>query len=359
MHCIVVCRSSKNSGIHTYHTLFATSFREQGPCEGDPCPISSYCRSQYGFCGPGEDYCTDSAIWSKDCPEKEPTRAPSVTTTTTSFEKPQGGGKGEAGVTDSPSPVPINDATLFPTIHLDIDDPVDLISDSTQLDVITESPTYEPSARESDSAEAENTSASLEENQFACTGEPCEESSWCRSRYGSCGPGFIYCNANTIWDNSCPPIALALGRRPSRTPTIQTTEVPTGHVEEMGEMMSAPTLPALPMPTLPTITGGSDVSANFMSQTSLEFHVPSSSSSVELDEEEDSFETAVSDEVDEEEVEDELPKETDGGSMTSTQTPEFDEWLAFMNSGHAYRHGSIHLGVILSAVAFLLFELYL
>ena len=259
--------------------------------------------------------------------------------------------------------MPDNDTTVMPTIHLDIDDTVDLNSDSTQLDFITESPTNEPSARDtmqSNSAEVENTSASLEKNEFSCTGEPCEESSWCRSRYGSCGPGFIYCNANTIWDNSCPPIALALGTRPTRTPTIQATEVPTVHKEEMDVVMSAPTLPELPMPTLPTITGGTDVSANFMSQSSLEFHAPASSSSEEnILAEEDSFETAVSDEVDEEEVENELPKETDGGSAMSTQTPEFDEWLAFMNSGRANRHGSIHLGVILSAVACLLYELHL
>jgi len=47
-------------------------------------------------------------------------------------------------------------------------------------------------------------------NELSCTGEPCEDESWCRSRYGSCGPGFIYCNTNAIWKSSCPKVTYTV-----------------------------------------------------------------------------------------------------------------------------------------------------
>jgi hypothetical protein len=49
-----------------------------GPCDGDPCP-NMLCRSTWGFCGEGEGYCNDKAIWSPDCPAKpgSATEAPS------------------------------------------------------------------------------------------------------------------------------------------------------------------------------------------------------------------------------------------------------------------------------------------
>lgn len=286
--------------------------------------------------------------------------SPSISESATTFEKPQGGGKGKIIVTDSPSSASKsdNDTTLLPTIYSDIEDIVDINSDSSQFIVISNSPTYAPSATGSmQTNSATSTPAPVEKNEFSCTGEPCEESSWCRSRYGSCGPGFIYCNANTIWDNSCPPIALAMETRPTRTPTIQLTEEPTILEEELGGV-SAPTLPALPMPTLPTIIGGTDTSANFMSQSSVELHAPSSSEEIALAED-DSIETAVSDEMKAKEAETELPKETDGSSMGSTQTPGFDEWLAFtasMNTGTAW-HVPIHLCVLSALTIIVVCEL--
>jgi len=213
---------------------------------------------------------------------------------------------------------------------------------------------------ESNSAKA-STSSSLEKNEFSCTGEPCEEDSWCRSSYGSCGPGFIYCNAKTIWDNSCPPIAQALETRPTRTPTITMTEVPT-IMKETGEVISAPSLPALPMPTLPTITEGSAESANFLSQSSLGINAPSSNGEGTLGEE-GSFAIAISDEGEEKKVETESREETGVSSTSSTEPPEFDEWLAFtasMNSGEMTRHVSsriLHPSVIFFASVLLVYEL--
>lgn len=53
-----------------------------GPCDGEMCP-GSLCRSPWGFCGPGEGYCNDKAVWSPQCKENsdQPTNEPTGRTT--------------------------------------------------------------------------------------------------------------------------------------------------------------------------------------------------------------------------------------------------------------------------------------
>ncbi|KAL7551079.1 hypothetical protein ACHAWF_015777 [Thalassiosira exigua] len=53
-----------------------------GPCDGEACP-GEMCRSAYGFCGSGEFYCTDQAIWSPACRENSRPPSPSPTKTIT------------------------------------------------------------------------------------------------------------------------------------------------------------------------------------------------------------------------------------------------------------------------------------
>jgi hypothetical protein len=38
----------------------------------------------------------------------------------------------------------------------------------------------------------------VEAVEDGCTGEPCPVTTHCRSRYGSCGPGFIYWYVSTV-----------------------------------------------------------------------------------------------------------------------------------------------------------------
>jgi hypothetical protein len=53
-------------------TFAPTTYRPTlGACGGAACNERDHCRSQYGFCGPGDTYCNDQAIWSKDCPDLE------------------------------------------------------------------------------------------------------------------------------------------------------------------------------------------------------------------------------------------------------------------------------------------------
>ena len=53
-----------------------------GPCDGEKCP-GSLCRSPWGFCGPGDGYCNDKAVWSPQCKENsdQPTNEPTERTT--------------------------------------------------------------------------------------------------------------------------------------------------------------------------------------------------------------------------------------------------------------------------------------
>jgi len=105
-------------------------------------------------------------------------------------------------------------------------------------------------------------------DEYQCTGEPCPVDTHCRSRYGSCGPGFIYCNTYSIWkaEWNCP--IFAPGTRPTKTPTPPTPR-PTSFFDRnkneedftssSGSTPSRndpkqPSLPTLAKPTLPTIT---------------------------------------------------------------------------------------------------------
>lgn len=93
-----------------------------------------------------------------------------------------------------------------------------------------------------------------------CSGEPCPVDSHCRSRYGSCGPGFIYCNLYSIWRNTCPPVVP--GTRPTRKPTARPTKSPMSSQKIGAPNVSPlvvpksikPTFPPLAKPSLPTIT---------------------------------------------------------------------------------------------------------
>ena len=153
-------------------------------------------------------------------------------------------------------------------------------SQPTQLPV-----TFSPSNRLKDMPEpldfAENdivTGAGLEGRQPAtksdsenavtviepgCEGQSCEDESWCRSRYGSCGPGFIYCNAFSSWTNSCPPVPVSTPKiQPTRPPTpaptkrkVDTTGFVTPSSWAAPKPTKRPTHPPLAKPTLPWIGG--------------------------------------------------------------------------------------------------------
>ena len=253
-------------------TLYPTTSQPTlGPCDGEKCNQKDHCRSKYGFCGPGDTYCDDSAIWTKDCETNPPaTSTPTISAAVTSdlnsmieatesptspavtpqpsakkpWSKP-GGGKGPTAakparthspitnyptrkVTDKPTNEVI--ATRSPTVNPSMSntvaaDDVPKTSPPSPEPVQppsnrpTKQPTFQPvtaSPSKSDvesSSEPESSQITEESgegssneaqpvgkdsdtwtptHEYDCTGEPCPVDTHCRSRYGSCGPGFIY-----------------------------------------------------------------------------------------------------------------------------------------------------------------------
>ena len=298
----------------------------QGTCSGKPCRIKSYCRTRIGFCGPGKTYCNSDAVWTSDCPiispmtpppsirptvspmTLSPTVEPTISDVTLSptitpfsqgaavnaipvptessksaLTKPSGGGKikptGGKVKPEAAKPSPLiapQGSNALDTFI--IEDPS---SKQTPRPIMSQSteptptrPTQRPSSRPV---------KKVEENEYSCTGLPCEEKAWCRSRYGSCGPGFIYCNSYSMWREGCPraptnPPSPRPTRRPysyfdrppktptpgnagyerppssqagyGRPPSSQTVASSNGAVTSPGNQMHS----ALPKPTLPEIT---------------------------------------------------------------------------------------------------------
>ncbi len=228
-----------------------------GPCDGLPCYQGDHCRSQYGFCGPGQPFCNEYSIWTKDCPDAELSLQPSpvpinevppvtlIPTVSPSlpemvyipFSKPQGGGKKPLGgreqptmtsllITNDPTiqaidtPVPTSgptavDTTTVPTDSLamietneptaptdslamiETNEPSSLISSEEASDdfwsntySVSTPPSFSPENRTKDESHIVESANDAKEED--CTGEPCPVTTHCRSRYGSCGPGFIY-----------------------------------------------------------------------------------------------------------------------------------------------------------------------
>merc|ERR1712151_1329960 len=76
----------------------------------------------------------------------------------------------------------------------------------------------------------------------SCTGAPCEVASYCRSKWGYCGPGSSYCNAEATWTSSgctgatsstAPPTPLptAAPKRPEPHPEVEPESEPEPELE--------------------------------------------------------------------------------------------------------------------------------
>lgn len=316
-------------------TFVPTTFRPTyGPCDGAACNERDHCRSQYGFCGPGDTYCNDDAIWSKDCPDPEPSPPPTSAETkppptnppvlvvfateppsTGAFEqttappstqkpiwskpKPTGGGKPKPSGGGKPKPImttpdPTREPSLKPTEAQPQPTTEPSSSPHSMVDTflinnpespkapnptaaITVEDTTKPATPETvtDPPSVGPTTDEKPINEFECTGDPCPVDIHCRSRYGSCGPGFVYCNLQSIWTSDCPPIIP--GVTPTRNPTRKPTKIPStvdtppptpvkfGSIPNIVLDKEKPTLPPLPKPTLSVVSGGSPLTPSFFS----------------------------------------------------------------------------------------------
>ena len=88
-----------------------------GPCSGEPCP-DGLCRSAWGFCGDGEGYCNESAVWTSSCPTvtAPPSPSPTMLDVPAPTDPPIGtstlndvfGTTSDEPDTESPTPEPTN-----------------------------------------------------------------------------------------------------------------------------------------------------------------------------------------------------------------------------------------------------------
>lgn len=143
-------------------TSLPTTFRPpEGPCSSLACYQDDHCRSQFGFCGPGDTYCNDNPIWTKDCPSVSsipttvpttsdlpidrtaPTTQPSkeIIFTKPAFTKPESDGSiSKPARTHSP-------ITNYPTSSAEINQPAGIMvtavdhSDNPTIDVQSDNPT--------------------------------------------------------------------------------------------------------------------------------------------------------------------------------------------------------------------------
>lgn len=180
---------------------------------------------------------------------------------------------GPRKVTDSPTPIPILAPTPAPAHFVTLSSGID-------MELITSAPTTGTMQTNTALIDTANKVATVDSSidsttdeatyEFECTGEPCDNPAWCRSTYGSCGPGFIYCNSKAIWTSSCPPVAP--GTTSTNDPTSSpdsTTEQKDSDTDSAAPVQSPSlSLPELPKPTLPTITDAD----SFAFQQALEAH---------------------------------------------------------------------------------------
>jgi len=270
-----VATTTEESIVPTH--ISATSSPTIGPCTGERCNQSGHCRSPYGFCGPGATYCNEIAIWTEDCSTPQPSQGNTPVSSSLSptieeslppsiqklaWSKP-GGGKGSApkpARTHSPtSAYPIREE-VSEANPLEPPSPSPLSLEITPspsqspetIQMATEPPTYlesTPVSSESPVEDPDSSDVAIDDskNDSSCSGERCPVDTHCRSRYGSCGPGFIYCNAYSIWQITCPPPTP--GVTPTRSPSSKPKSSSTSPTKPI-----RPTFPPIPQPTLAHIS---------------------------------------------------------------------------------------------------------
>merc|ERR1712110_1369157 len=125
------------------------------PCSGEPCEGQGMCRSKWGSCGTGSNFCNDDSLWIPEC--SDATTTGNVMTSTT------------AGVT-----------TVTATAT---------VATTTSIAATTVAPP-----------------TTTEHAGDTCTGKPCDKpwhtSSMCRSKWGHCGATADHCNDDSLWCGS-------------------------------------------------------------------------------------------------------------------------------------------------------------
>lgn len=275
-------------------------------------------------------------------------------------------GSQEENDAQTPSPVTPTGLSVgtvnFVSLPSDADVPIEIITDEP-----TPSPEISEDMRENSAAEVEtnskqspaqtnsavlDSSTNVDANELECVGEPCELDSWCRSSYGSCGPGFIYCNAKAIWTSSC---RLTHPETPSKGFSSDSVARPEVSVVEDNIVESSPVnnpapspnlgLPKLPKPTLPTISEYQAAASTSQQEFAAQF------ATADLTGNNDSRGVDDEDNDDYEEVTE--PKEKDPSEKYAYyDSPEYEkqwqDWAQRVQSGTPRRYSFTMFAAILS-----------
>lgn len=313
---------------------------------------------------------TETEQYTESPTESEATLSPTYESTGSDFLMI--GSQEETGASPTPSPMAESEGLSLGTVHF-----VSLPSDSdVPIQFITNAPTPSPAASEEmqeNSTELDTNSkeSSLETNnavldssanegvnELECTGEPCDQDTWCRSIYGSCGPGFVYCNAKAIWTSSCrlthPDVTLSKPRDP--VASSQGSDAKSNSAETNAGSIPAPSpslgLPKLPKPTLPTITDP----AEFKNQAAFAAHFATTDSSPYDDQNDDSDnEPALAEPKEEEDKE----STKSYSSSTMYDSPEYakqwSEWAKQVQSSAPKSHNNWSMFFAVISLASMLF----
>lgn len=140
-------------------TTASMTSRHDDSCSGSPCGDVTYCRSEWGWCGSGANYCNAKSTWTA----------------------------AGCGVKTSTSTMPAPSTTLVQTSALTSSE----IRSTTSVQTLATTTLT--------ASEAED-----------CQGAPCFDPAMCRSKWGWCGSSSAYCNMESTWKiDGCEAIKFA------------------------------------------------------------------------------------------------------------------------------------------------------
>eukprot|EP00930_Biecheleria_cincta_P019059 TRINITY_DN1465_c0_g1_i4.p1 TRINITY_DN1465_c0_g1~~TRINITY_DN1465_c0_g1_i4.p1 ORF type:complete len:546 (-),score=95.76 TRINITY_DN1465_c0_g1_i4:379-2016(-) len=234
---------------------------EADACSGEPCTIDPVndCRSQWGHCGSSSAYCNDKSVWKPSCSGQASTTA-STSTSTSSIATtaattgaatspvPSGGcvatiselGATDARCTEACNILPAGQwpcggaeplcdcsgdhGTSTTTTTMTPTTIAITTTTTTSTTTSTTATTSTTMAATTTTTTTSTTSASLTTTVSTgshCSGEPCSDSTLCRSEWGFCGSSGDHCNDKSTWK------AAGCSGAPTPVPTPSPVPMPT------------------------------------------------------------------------------------------------------------------------------------
>jgi hypothetical protein len=214
-----MCKGNKGTGSGTSTTTVTTTMSDEqtttasaaptttqasGSCSGQACSDPIQCRSQWGWCGVTEGHCNAQSTWTPACQGGTVVTTGAVVTTT------QAPGTSTTTMTRTVRVEQTTTASVAPTTTQAsgscsgqaCSDPIQCRSQWGWCGVTeghcNAQSTWTPACQGATGTTLITTQAS-----GSCTGEPCPDSTHCRSQWGWCGATPTHCNAKSTWSSAC------------------------------------------------------------------------------------------------------------------------------------------------------------